>query len=211
MQAGGLLLHAHRAGAEEVPLGRGPGEGQLCAHQEQLQAPMATLIFIHAAIFGEEKTHGRRIRVASRLESMCRLFCFLRMEIEEGRVMRFVLTPTKKLPESMSAFDPQTGTLFTGKFFSAHRSIGRYDSAVDSKGVEGWEEYVEDLGFRKSAECAACPCCTKALAQESAQKPRPAPIKTLEGRIPKRVGRFSTSTWNLHAALFVVLCNSAIS
>ncbi|CAJ1377897.1 unnamed protein product [Effrenium voratum] len=67
-----------------------------------------------------------------------------RMEIEEGRVMRFVLTPTKKLPESMSAFDPQTGTLFTGKFFSAHRSIGRYDSAVDSKGVEGWEEYVED-------------------------------------------------------------------
>ncbi|CAK9022298.1 unnamed protein product [Durusdinium trenchii] len=67
-----------------------------------------------------------------------------RLEIEKGRVMRFVLTPTNKLPEALSAFDPFTGSLFTGKFFSAHKEIGEKDSPVDSPGIEGWEAYVED-------------------------------------------------------------------
>lgn len=68
----------------------------------------------------------------------------MRLEIEKGRVMRFVLTPTNKLPEALSAFDPFTGSLFTGKFFSAHKEIGEKDSPVDSPGIEGWEAYVED-------------------------------------------------------------------
>eukprot|EP00438_Fugacium_kawagutii_P028986 Skav211308 [mRNA] locus=scaffold3605:34076:39426:+ [translate_table: standard] len=67
-----------------------------------------------------------------------------RLTIEEGREMRFVLTPTNKLPEALSAFDPLTGSLFTGKFFSAHRAIGKNDKALDSPGVEGWESFVED-------------------------------------------------------------------
>ena len=66
-----------------------------------------------------------------------------RLEIDEGRVMRFVLTPTIKLPEASSAFDPWTGSLFTGKFFSAHREIGEADSPADGPGIEGWEAYVE--------------------------------------------------------------------
>jgi len=67
-----------------------------------------------------------------------------RLEIEEGRVMRFVLTPTNKLPEALSAFDPLTGSLFTGKFFSAHKAVGKDDSPVDTPGIAGWEDYVEE-------------------------------------------------------------------
>lgn len=63
--------------------------------------------------------------------------------------MRFVLTPTSKLPEALSAFDPLTGSLFSGKFFSAHRAIGENDSAVDSAGIEGWEAYVEEQGIQE--------------------------------------------------------------
>ena len=70
-----------------------------------------------------------------------------RLEIEPGRVMRFVLTPTNKLPEALSAFDPKTGSLFSGKFFSAHTEIGFGEDAMDQKGIKGWEAYVEDWGW----------------------------------------------------------------
>lgn len=66
------------------------------------------------------------------------------LEIEEGRVMRFQLTPTLKLPEAMVAFDPKTGTLFTGKFFSGHRSIEEGKSAIDAPGIKGWDAYAYD-------------------------------------------------------------------
>ena len=59
-------------------------------------------------------------------------------------MMRFVLTPTNKLPEALSAFDPLTGSLFTGKFFSAHKAVGKDDSPVDTPGIAGWEDYVEE-------------------------------------------------------------------
>ena len=58
--------------------------------------------------------------------------------------MRFVLTPTNKLPEALSAFDPLTGSLFTGKFFSAHKAVGKDDSPLDTPGIAGWEDYVEE-------------------------------------------------------------------
>ena len=78
--------------------------------------------------------------------SECSFSAMTRLMIEEGREMRFVVTPTNKLPEALSAFDPLTGSLFTGKFFSAHRAIGENDSPMDGAGIEGWEEYVEDWG-----------------------------------------------------------------
>lgn len=66
------------------------------------------------------------------------------LEIEEGRVMRFQLTPSLKLPEAMVAFDPKSGTLFTGKFFSGHRAIEAGQSAIDDVGIKGWEDYAFD-------------------------------------------------------------------
>jgi len=66
------------------------------------------------------------------------------LEIEEGRVMRFKLTPSLKLPEAMVAFDPKSGTLFTGKFFSGHRAIEAGQSAIDDVGIKGWEDYAFD-------------------------------------------------------------------
>ncbi|CAE8725675.1 unnamed protein product [Polarella glacialis] len=63
------------------------------------------------------------------------------LEIEEGRVLRFMLTPTLKLPEALVAFDPLTGTLFSGKFFSSHCAIPQGSGAA---GTDGWEEYAID-------------------------------------------------------------------
>jgi len=66
------------------------------------------------------------------------------LEIEEGRALKFVLTPTPKTPEGLVAFDPATGALFSGKFFSAHRSVTSSCSGFDAPGAEGWEEYSSD-------------------------------------------------------------------
>jgi len=66
------------------------------------------------------------------------------LEVEEDRVMRFMLTPTPKTPEGCVAFDPQTGTLFSGKFFSAHRSVTKECTGFDAPGITGWEDYSSD-------------------------------------------------------------------
>jgi len=67
-----------------------------------------------------------------------------RLQVEEGRVLKFVISPTLKLPEASVVFDPQTGTLFSGKFFSAHRTIPNTVKPFDNKGAAGWEEYAVD-------------------------------------------------------------------
>mmetsp|Transcript_74639 Transcript_74639/g.241344 ORF Transcript_74639/g.241344 Transcript_74639/m.241344 type:complete len:1505 (+) Transcript_74639:47-4561(+) len=65
------------------------------------------------------------------------------LEVEEGRTMRFVLTPTPKTPEGVVAFDPATGTLFSGKFFSAHSAVTD-STGCDSAGNQGWEAFADD-------------------------------------------------------------------
>mmetsp|Transcript_46340 Transcript_46340/g.107871 ORF Transcript_46340/g.107871 Transcript_46340/m.107871 type:complete len:802 (-) Transcript_46340:40-2445(-) len=66
------------------------------------------------------------------------------LELAEGRVMRFIITPTLMIPEASVALDPETGTLFSGKFFSAHRSIANTVKPFDDKGLVGWRDYAED-------------------------------------------------------------------
>eukprot|EP00971_Amphidinium_carterae_P075887 1499398-Amphidinium_carterae.1 len=60
--------------------------------------------------------------------------------------MRFIITPTLMIPEASVALDPETGTLFSGKFFSAHRSIANTVKPFDDKGLVGWRDYAEDGG-----------------------------------------------------------------
>lgn len=66
------------------------------------------------------------------------------VKVSDERTLRFVLTPTPKLPEAMSCFDPASGYLFTGKFFSAHRCVGKPKAPFDMKGIKGWEEFSYD-------------------------------------------------------------------
>lgn len=69
-----------------------------------------------------------------------------KLELEDGeRVLSFVLAPTPKYPESVITFDPKSGTLFTGKFFSCHTNKFMDGAApFDAPGREGWEAYSED-------------------------------------------------------------------
>lgn len=65
-------------------------------------------------------------------------------EFEEGRTLKFVLTPTPKTPEGLVVFDPKTGTVFSGKFFSAHKTVTENCEAFDSPGTDGWEQFSDD-------------------------------------------------------------------
>mmetsp|Transcript_50791 Transcript_50791/g.142161 ORF Transcript_50791/g.142161 Transcript_50791/m.142161 type:complete len:835 (-) Transcript_50791:153-2657(-) len=67
-----------------------------------------------------------------------------RVVVEEGRELQFVLAPTPKLPEAAVAFDPLTGTLFSGKFFSGHSALDKRCAPFDKKGRQGWEQFAED-------------------------------------------------------------------
>mmetsp|Transcript_59571 Transcript_59571/g.141750 ORF Transcript_59571/g.141750 Transcript_59571/m.141750 type:complete len:811 (-) Transcript_59571:138-2570(-) len=101
-------------------------------------------LFIHAAV---PIVLALKKNLSKEALAGCRLMPIKKgatLELSPDRMMRFILTPTLMIPEASVAFDPETGTLFSGKFFSAHRTIPNTVKPFDAKGLEGWREYAED-------------------------------------------------------------------
>jgi len=114
---------------EEFINRRPPGSEDLLVH-----ASMPIIIALRKALPEEVMSKCKLVPIKNKTV----------LEIEKGRVMKFVLCPTLKLPEAFAAFDPVTGSLFTGKFFSAHRAIDEQMSPQDGRGQAGWEQFAAD-------------------------------------------------------------------
>ncbi|MCS7031358.1 MAG: diflavin flavoprotein [Gloeomargarita sp. SKYG116] len=70
------------------------------------------------------------------------------LDIGRGHVLELIPIPTPRFPNGLATFDPSTGLLFCGKFFSAHRCS---DQVFD----EGWEALQED--YRYYFDCIHAP------------------------------------------------------
>ncbi len=62
------------------------------------------------------------------------------LDLGQGHLLQFILTPTPRWPDELCTYDPQNGLLFTDKFFGAHRCG---DQVLD----EGWSSLAEDRRY----------------------------------------------------------------
>jgi flavorubredoxin/flavin reductase (DIM6/NTAB) family NADH-FMN oxidoreductase RutF len=70
------------------------------------------------------------------------------LELGRGHRLELIPIPTPRFPNGLATFDPKTGLLFSGKFFSAHRCS---DQVFD----EGWHALEED--YRYYFDCIHAP------------------------------------------------------
>ncbi|CAK0852101.1 unnamed protein product [Prorocentrum cordatum] len=65
------------------------------------------------------------------------------LRMGETRSLKFELVQTPLVPEGVVAFDAESGTLFSGKFFSCH-AAAEGDASFDAPGLAGWEQFSEE-------------------------------------------------------------------